>query len=156
MNIYLIKILIFIIASNLTLKTFSQDLPEYRHEIGAGFGLTTFSNVEGFSPSFHVHFSRSFSSGNPFSIIGGFELITGDHQHNSLGIGLSYNFFKEFSFDVSPGISFAPNEDTEAGLHLELSYGFVLGRFHLGPMVEYGIGVDHSHTSFGIHSGYGF
>lgn len=151
-----IKLLSFIIIL-MPLASFAQDdVSVQRNEIGAGFALTTFSDDEGFSPTFHLHYSRSFSENSPFALTGGLEMIVGDHQHNTLGVGISYNFWKEFSLDVSPGISFAPDEDPEAGLHLELSYGFELGRIHLGPMVEYGLGADHSHTAFGIHTGFGF
>jgi hypothetical protein len=147
--------LILIIQTPIILLA-QEEESDHRNEVGAGFALTTFSDGAGFSPTFHLHYSRSFSENSLFALTGGFEMITGDHQHNTLGIGISYKFWKEFSFDVSPGISFAPEEDPEAGLHFELSYGFEWGKLHLGPMVEYGLGADHSHTAFGIHTGFGF
>ncbi len=128
-----------------------------RNSLGLGVGASRIINENGLDPIWHLHYSRSFSDTSPFALTMGYELLMDkDHQHSTIGIGIEFNLWRELHIAAAPGISFIPEEDPEPGLHFEMAYEFQLGKIGLGPTVEYGLGLDDSHLTLGIHSGFDF
>ncbi len=87
----------------------------------------------------------------------GYERIFDEHKHNTAGIVGTYRPINRLSFNVSPGLTF---EDGEPGgrfaLHLESSYEYEIGNFHIGPAAEVAYDPEDYHFSLGLHVGYGF
>jgi len=148
--IFILSIVLFPIIS------FSQDHGEHRNEIGLGAGAAKIIHEPGMAPSVHLHVSRSFKEESPFSGGLGFEAVFDEHRHTFFSLGIAYTFRHSLTAGISPGIFIASSDEKAFGLHLELNYGFEIQHIHLGPMIEYGIGPEESHLTFGIHTGIGF
>jgi len=103
----------------------------------------------------HLHYVRGV---NKYLGVGiGYESVLGEHFHQTFTGFVRYKFFKHFVLNAGPGITI-PNEENpeyEFVSHFELSTVFELGKFHLGPMVGYGLGHE-QHFTVGVHLGYGF
>jgi hypothetical protein len=127
-----------------------------RNHMDIGAGLSKVIREAGVSPALHLHYLRSLKENSPLSLTVGLESILDEHKHTTIGLGLDYNFWKDLSFGTSLGLSLTPDEALEPSLHFELAYEFELDKIHLGPMLEYGLGFDHSHVMLGLHVGIGF
>ena len=46
--------------------------------------------------------------------------------------------------------------ETEYTTHLEVSYGFMIGEYEIGPVIGYADSADDKHYMIGIHLGKGF
>lgn len=153
------KLLIIVFITTLSFISFAQ---EYEHDHKAneiGFGLGASLNIEerNWAPNLHIHYIRAFGEHHKYGLSAGFENIFDVHQHKSLTIGAHYNIFDLITFGLAPGISKSSNEENwEYTIHFEAVSEFELGKIHLGPMAEYGIGQDHSHLTVGLHLGIGF
>jgi len=79
----------------------------------------------------------------------GYERIFDDHKHQTIGIVGTYRPVNLLSINVSPGLTFENNDASELrfALHLESSYEFELGNFHLGPVLEFAYD---PHQSYGL------
>ena len=87
----------------------------------------------------------------------GYERIFDEHRHNTIGLVGSYRPVEELCFSFSPGITFDKNSSNpKFAMHLETSYEFEMGDFHLGPVFEIAYDPEDVHISLGLHFGYGF
>lgn len=87
----------------------------------------------------------------------GYERIFDDHKHNTYGIVGTYRINEKLSINISPGLTFEDGDKTARfALHLETTYEFEIGNFHLGPAFEFASDPEDFHLSLGLHIGYGF
>jgi hypothetical protein len=145
-------ILILIIITPVT----AQDAANDRNSIGAAVGVSKVIGETGTAPGVIVCYSRSFSEESRFAVVTGLEMILDEHKHTTLGLGIEYSVWRGLGVCTSLGLSYLPGEGFEPGLHVEAAYGFDIGKISLGPMVEYGIGLDDMHMLFGLQAAFGF
>ncbi len=126
------------------------------YEIGLGIGDAYSLNEKGHALGLHFHLARNFQlSEMDFSVGLSYELIGDEHLHQSIGVLLDFTILENVHLVYTPGILFVENEFKFSN-HLELSYGFELGEYHLGPTLGYAIAGDDEHVFLGLHLGYGF
>lgn len=127
-----------------------------RNEIGIAISPAYFINEKVWTFSMHIHYIRVIPK-TKFGIGASFERIVFDPKHSTFGLVFAYYPIEKLSFSLSPGITF---EDAHPGalfsLHLETSYAFEIGNFHIGPAFEFAYDPNDYHLSLGVHLGYGF
>lgn len=130
---------------------------QHKNEIGIANAPVYFVNEQEFAYGMHVHYIRHIED-SKFGIGLGYERIFDVHKHNTIGIVASYNPLGAWIVNLSPGLTFEDEEVSELNfaLHLESSYEFELGNFHVGPVLELAYDPEDYHISLGIHLGYGF
>jgi len=121
-----------------------------------GLGVSKVIGEAGTAPGVILCYSRSFSEESRFAAITGLEMIFDTHRHTTLGLGIEYSVWKGLGVCASLGLSYLSGEGFEPGVHFEAAYGFDIGKISLGPMVEYGIGLDDMHMLFGLQTAFGF
>ena len=88
--------------------------------------------------------------------VGG-EIIFADEEHYALLFPLSVYPWRGLVLAVAPGIEWAEHEGKQESsytTHLEAAYTFEVGRFDVGPVVDYSISDDDEHYMIGIHIGF--
>lgn len=171
MRIFAILFCLFFLNSNSIAQELEEyELPpqgkdEYRHrcnlhknEIGIANAPVYFINEKELTYGFHFHYVRNIGK-SPFGIGVGYERIFDEHQHQTIGVVGSYRFYG-WVFNVAPGVTFEKEEDVDTELlfaiHLEATYEWDFGNFHVGPVAEVAYDPEDVHMALGIHVGYGF
>jgi hypothetical protein len=104
----------------------------------------------------HIHYVRNIKSSR-FGIGASYERIFDEHGHNTIGIIGAYRPIGGFVLIEAPGITFEyATSELHFALHLEVSYEFEVGDFHIGPVFEVAYDPEDYHISLGLHVGYGF
>lgn len=137
---------------------FSHDHHSHpKNEIGLANNLVYLGGEGELAYGLHLHYIRTIGESR-FGYGLGYEQIFDDHLHRGLGIIGSMMLIPHLILNVSPGIAFIgrDNPETAFALHLEANYEFEIGRFHLGPAVEYAYSGHGYHLSMGLHMAYGF
>jgi hypothetical protein len=128
----------------------------HRNEISIANSAVYFLKEKEYAYGLHAHYVRNIHN-SAFGFGVSYERVFDEHKHNTIGIVASYRPVNRFALSLSPGIAF---EDTGShaslALHIEATYEFPLGDFHIGPLVEFAMDNEDQHLSFGIHLGYGF
>lgn len=157
-----IKITLLIVLSLITFESISQvEKSHHNHnhsagEIGASLSYYYLVKAEEFNPGVHVHYVYYFPHSR-FGIGAGYEGIFDEHHtHHTFGIVGTVNPIANLIVGVSPGITFEENLSGERffSLHFEATYGFNIGRVHIGPSVGYAISEEDQHISAGFHIGF--
>ncbi len=127
------------------------------NEIGLANNLVYLGNEGEFAYGLHLHYIRNIGHSR-FGVGLGYEQIFDDHLHRNVGIVGSYRIVHGLLLNISPGITFVGRSEPEKifALHLETTYEFELGPFHIGPVVEYAISGHGYHLSGGLHFAYAF
>jgi len=127
-----------------------------KNEIAIAISAPYFINEEKLSLSLHLHYIYSIPN-TKFGIGVSYEAIVLDPKHNTFGLVTTYSLLEHLSLALSPGVSFE-NGDSKAffSLHGEISYGFEIGKLHIGPVLEYSYDPNDTHISLGLHVGFGF
>ena len=127
------------------------------NEIGLANNLVYLGEEGEFAYGLHLHYLRNIGDSR-FGVGLGYEQIFDDHLHRNLGIVGSYRIVHGLFLNISPGITFKGRIEPEKtfALHLEATYEFELGPFHLGPVLEYAVSEHGYHLSGGIHLAYTF
>ena len=132
------------------------DHQHHKHEIGMANSPTYYVKEKEFTYGMHFHYTYTLGE-SKFGIGLGYEQIFDEHEHKTAGIVFSYRPFERLSLNVSPGLTSEAAEDHLLfALHLESSYEFEIGNFHIGPLIEIAYDPEDYHTSLGLHVGYGF
>ncbi len=156
--IFLIPIISFNIlaqSSNDTLKNTHRH-EKSRNEIAIATSVPYFVNEDKVSYSIHVHYIYNIPH-TKFGIGLAYEAILLDPKHNTFGIVTSYKPTEHLNLAFSPGISFESNDATPfLSLHTEIAYGFEVGIFHIGPVLEFAYDPNDYHISLGLHVGFDF
>ena len=154
--------LITIISSEIfgqSVKDTVNNIDNHEHrknEIGIAISPAYFTNEKVFTFAMHIHYTRNIAE-TKFGIGISFERIFLAPKHSTFGFVLAYRPIEKLSFTLSPGITFEEDNPVSLfALHLEIAYGFELGRFHIGPAFEFAYDPNDYHLSLGIHLGYDF
>jgi len=128
-----------------------------RNEIGLANNLVYLGEEGELAYGLHLHYLRNIGHSR-FGAGLGYEQIFDDHLHRNVGIVGSYRILHGLFVIVSPGITFIgrTNPEKTLALHLEATYEFELGPFHIGPVAEYAFSGHGYHLSGGLHLAYAF
>ena len=128
----------------------------HKNEIGIANSPVYVLKEKEFAYDLHAHYIRGLKE-TKFGIGIGYERIFDEHNHNTIGVILSYALLEPLDLSLSPGITFADNDaNLNFGIHLEALYEFEIGIFHIGPVAEFAYAVEDYHVSLGLHFGFGF
>jgi hypothetical protein len=131
--------------------------PHASNEIGLANNLVYLGEEGEFAYGLHLHYLRNIGDSR-FGVGLGYEQIFDEHTHRNVGVVGSYRILHGLFLNVSPGITFIGRAEPEKtfALHLETTYEFELGPFHLGPVLEYALSGHGYHLSVGLHLAYTF
>ncbi len=154
-----IVLMLLVILSGVVGK--SQEVEEGHHdhknEIGIANSPVYFVNEAEFSYGFHAHYVRAYKE-TSFGYGLGYEHIFDEHKHNTVSLVAAYRYKEFWNLIASPGVTFEENnfDDPRFSLHIEASYEYELGDFHIGPAFEVAYDPEDYHISLGLHVGYCF
>ena len=127
----------------------------HKNEIGVAISPVNFFGENKTSSSLHLHYSHQLNE-SKFAVGLVYERIFDEHKHQTIGIVGSYRITEPLSINLSPGITFEGGEELHFAFHIETTYEFELGNYHIGPAIEFAYDTEDYHISAGIHIGYGF
>ncbi len=149
----------FVILTGLLFSSplYSQETEHHDHgnyEIGIGAGAVYHPAESEFSPGIHLHLIRKFNHWLGAGV--GYEMITGDHFHQSIGFMADFAPFEWLSMDMGPSLVLPDKVHTSLRLafHTELALVFHLEKIHIGPLIDLGVGKEDVHMAFGAHLGF--
>lgn len=162
----ILKFILLFISISFPANSFAQTPPKvkehehthehHRNEIGIANSPVYFLKEKSFSYGLHIHYVYNIQR-SKFGVGLGYERIFDEHQHNTIGIVGTYRPTERLCLNVSPGLTFEANSTSPLfALHLESSYEFEIGNFHIGPAFEFAYDPEDYHLSLGLHIGYGF
>ncbi|MFT5240459.1 MAG: hypothetical protein ACI9OU_001271 [Candidatus Promineifilaceae bacterium] len=136
----------------------------HSHDItGLELGITAgFVHLEGEdedAPGLHVHLNKRLSHEGPLSRVAlgvGGEIILADHEHYALMAPLTFYPWRGLMLSIAPGIEWAEHDgatESEYTTHIELGYGFEMGKYDIGPVIEFAQTADEEHYMLGVHFG---
>jgi hypothetical protein len=130
---------------------------DHKNEIGIANAPVYFLKEKELSYAMHIHLVRRFQE-TDWAYGLGYEKIFDEHNHQTYSGVLSYRPTERWVFNAAPGVTFEENDTSELNfaLHIESSYEFELGDFHIGPAAELAYDPEDIHFSIGLHVGYGF
>ena len=114
------------------------------------------------APSIHLHWLKRLEGSESLERLGiglGFETIFADHTHHTVMATLAFFPIDHLVLSVSPGVVFADEEtgwENHYATHIELSYGFEVGEYEIGPVIGYADSDEGSHRMIGLHFGIPF
>lgn len=128
----------------------------HQSEIGIAFSPVYFLNEKEIASGLHVHYVHNLPN-SKFGLGLAYERIFDQHKHNTFGLVAIYRPVEKLNLSLSPGLTFEEsNSKPNLALHIETSYEFEIGEFHLGPVFEFAIDPEDIHLSLGVHLGFGF
>jgi len=154
-------VLMTIFSLNLSAQTGENPKNDKHHEnhlneFGMAFSPVYFVKEKDIAFGMHVHYVHNIPN-SKFGLGLGYERIFDKHKHNTFGLEAIYRPFEALSLSLSPGLTFEDNNSgPDLALHIETSYEFEIGEFHLGPAFEFAIDPEDIHLSLGVHLGFGF
>ena len=135
---------------------FSQIDDHHKNEFGMANSPVLFLQSKEITYGIHFHYVRHIKT-SKFGIGLAYERIFDDHKHNTFGVVLAYAPIESWTVSVSPGVTYeGATGDVMPSIHLETTYEFEIGHFHIGPLFEFAIDPEDNHISLGLHLGYGF
>ena len=153
----------FLLGAAMLLPTQGQagDHDEHSHghdsgsvEAGLSNSLVYIPGEQNFAYGLHVHGLYTLTE-SPFSLGLGYELIAGEHLHQSIGPMFCYRVNNPLNLCVSPGAII--EDDTVAfSMHAETTYELELHGVHWGPTVGFAYNAEDTHISMGLHTGLQF
>jgi len=127
-----------------------------KNEIGIAISPAYFVKENVFSLSAHLHYTRTIAD-SKFALGLSFERIFLAPEHTTMGFVMMYRPIENLNLALSPGVTFEDGDPTAFfNLHVEIAYTFEIGRFHIGPAVEFSYDPNDYHLGLGAHIGYGF
>lgn len=145
-------------ASSFSATAQEEDHEHHENEIGVANSPVYFVKEKEFTYGLHFHYVRTLKH-SKFGVGLGYEKIFDEHEHQTFGVVLAYRPIDAWSLNVSPGVTMEKGlAQTELlfALHVETSYEWEIGHFHLGPVFEVAYDPEDYHISLGLHLGYGF
>ena len=133
----------------------------HKNEIGLGFGWARILNESENAPAFHIHYLRALGEKERFFLGPGVEVLLDSHRHTSLVFSLGYRPIHPLYLAIAPGIAFPLEQhgdetEIEFAAHFEVLYEFEFDFIHVGPMIEYAIGMEDQHFLVALHLGFNF
>lgn len=155
--ITLLVIVLGVLTTGINAQEESHNHDHHKYELGLANTSVYFVKEKEVAYGIHIHLVRNIEH-SKFGFGIGYERIFDKHKHNTLGLLASYNPFGGLYITLSPGATFEDQEPSamKFAFHAETSYGFNVGDFHLGPMIEFAYEPEDYHISLGLHIGFGF
>jgi hypothetical protein len=156
-----LKSLLAIVFGIISISAYSQeenhDHDHHNYELGVANSLVYFAGEKEFAYGLHIHLVRNIKH-SKFGVGLAYERIFDDHKHNTIGVVGSYNPLKSWYINIAPGITFEDSEPSvlKFAFHAETLYDFNIGKFHIGPLLEFAVDSEDYHFSLGLHIGFGF
>ena len=154
----LLSIVFVVVATSSYSQRDNHDQHDHHlYEFGVANSFVYFPREKEIAYGLHFHLVRGIKSSN-FGFGIAYERVFDEHKHNSIGVVGSYSPIKSLHINVVPGIAFEDSDPSvvKFAFHIETSYGFNLGSFHIGPILEYAFDPEDYHISLGLHIGFGF
>lgn len=160
----LLRILTFILINMVSLGIMAQENHEehnhhhHKNEISIAAGVVPIPEEDEVAAGLHLHYVRGIGHANRFGIGTSFETIFDEHKHYAVSVVFQYRVFKGLIVGYGPGLAIVKEDEQNELLfaqHIELAWEFEISKFHIGPMVEVGIG-DGIHYMAGVHFGLDF
>ncbi len=134
-----------------------HDHDNHRNELGIALSPVYFSGENEISFGMHLHYLYRLSN-SKFLLGVSVEQIMDDHKHRTIGVAAGFNPWRRLTFVASSGVT---HEKAEPGIwryaqHIEATYEFEIGHFHIGPLIESAFDREDIHFSVGLHIGIGF
>lgn len=150
-------ILLVAFTTNLYAQEEHHSHDHHKYELGLANTSVYFVNEKELAYGLHIHLVRNIQH-SKFGVGLGYERIFDKHKHNTFGLVTSYNPFGGLHISLSPGVTFEDHDPSvvKFAFHAETTYGFNVGDFHLGPMLEFAYDSEDYHISLGLHIGFGF
>ena len=126
----------------------------HHFEIGVANGLVYLKNEQEFVYGLHLHAVRAIGETH-FALGVGYERLFDEHGHNTASGVISYLPIGGLVLTAAPGVAFTSAGETEFSTHFEVTYEFMLNKFHIGPMLEWALEPDDMHFTLGLHIGFG-
>ena len=142
---------------------FSED--EHLHgdrELGVSLGYVDLVDEDEAASAVHLHLVKRLHGLDFLERIGiglGFETIFADHAHHTLMASLVFFPVDHLAISVSPGIVWVDEEEgweNHYATHIEVSYGFRIGKYEVGPVIGWAESDEGSHRMIGLHFGFEF
>lgn len=133
----------------------SHEHAHRHHELAIGSGPLWIPGENLWGIGTHVHGLLALSDWMGAGL--GYEWIASEHRHHSLYALMHFHPIHPLDINIGPGFTFPDEEnpDYRFKVHAEVAAVFPLGeRFHLGPSLDLGWGMDDLHLSLGVHLGW--
>ena len=128
----------------------------HENEIGIAIASVYFIKEKSTALGLHLHYVRTIAH-SKWGLGVGFEKIFDYHSHNIVDVIISYRPIHRLSFSLSHGINLNNRlKNPEFALHSEVAYEFVLGDFHIRPVLDLARDHEDVHLNLNLHLGYGF
>lgn len=160
------KLLLFtLVVTGFVIPAFSQDdhdheghHHDHKNELGLATMPVYFFKEQEFTYGLHLHITHQIKE-TRYGYGIGYERIFDEHEHHTFSAVGSYRPIDPLMIIVAPGITFegaAEEQEMMFAVHLESSYEFEVGDFHIGPVIEWAYDPEDYHFSLGVHFGYLF
>lgn len=162
-NKTILPVLIVILLNIFSKGIIAQDDHEddhhhHKNEVSIAVGVLPLPEENKVTAGLHLHYIRGIGVSNRFGIGAAFETIFDEHKHYVISAAFEYRIYKGLIAGYGPGLLIIKENDKNKLLfaqHFELAWEFEIGKFHIGPLVEVGIG-DEVHYMIGVHFGLDF
>ncbi len=129
---------------------------EHSHEISLAVGIVPLPAENQTTVGFHLHYIRGIGESKRFGMGLALETILDEHKHYTASVVAQYRIYKGLSLAYAPGALFLAGKgikSVQLANHIEVTYEFELGNFHIGPVAEIGIEKSGTHYMGGVHFG---
>lgn len=131
----------------------------HENEISIATGVVPIPKEDAVTVGFHLHYVRGIGNKNRFGLGVGLESILDEHRHYTASVVFQYRIYKGWSVSYAPGVLLLIDEhgnETQFAQHIETTYEFEMGQFHIGPVLEVGLEKNNTHYMLGVHFGIDF
>ena len=155
---------LFLLSLSCSFLYGQEEQEEHHHarEFGISLSYVDLIEEDDTAPAIHLHWLKRLEGSESLERWGiglGFETIFADHTHHTVMATLAFFPIDHLVLSVSPGVVFADEEtgwENHYATHIELSYGFEMGEYEIGPVIGYADSDEGSHRMIGLHFGIPF
>lgn len=129
----------------------------HHNEIGMANAMVLLAAETEFAYGLHMHYTHVIRHTKWLAGFG-FEHIFDEHRHQAYSTVVAFRPTGPLTFSAAPGLATEGGNFRQARftLHIECTYEWELGDFHLGPMAEAAYEAEGMHFALGAHLGVGF
>ncbi|MGL5704014.1 MAG: hypothetical protein ACRDD6_01755 [Tannerellaceae bacterium] len=143
-----------------------------QNEIGLSFGPSYSFEHNEWKASAHLHYFRSIKPESKWALGGSLESVFGEGQHYNVSAGVKYTPIPHIHVAIMPGVNFTKEnhnhtEELAQAHHNQFKAAFavhgeivadllIIGKFHVGPTLDFSWSKGHTHIMPGLHTAYSF